>query len=378
MNPLHALLEQGQSYWLDNLTREKIISGELQDRVENQGLRGVTSNPAIFMKAISGSDAYDEDIRQLGADGLSAGEIYEHLAIDDIQSACDILRPVYDESDGVDGYVSLEVSPHLARDTKATMEEARRLFGKVDRPNCFIKIPGTKEGLPAIEEMLYEGININVTLLFSIERYEQVAQAYIRAMERRADDGNSLDDVASVASFFLSRIDVLVDEKLQSIAEDTPDESVKGIALDLRGETALASAKIAYQRFKRIFSGDPWERLADQGARVQRPLWASTSTKNPEYSDVLYVENLIAPHTVNTLPDETIEAFRDHGKVQPNTIEQGVDEAREILRQVEQIGLSMDEVTDQLVEEGIEKFVAPFEQLMGTIEEQKQELVAGE
>jgi transaldolase len=280
------------------------------------------------------------------------------------------------ESDGTDGFVSLEVSPHLARKCEETMEEARRLYKKVDRLNCFIKIPGTQEGLPAIEEMLYEGIYINITLLFSVERYVEVAEAYIRALERRADEGKSVDNIASVASFFLSRIDVLVDKKLDSILDMESDESVKEIARDIRGETAIASAKIAYQKFQNIFNGERWEQLKEQGAHVQKPLWASTSTKNPEYSDVRYVENLIGENTVNTLPDETIDAFVDHGKIRPNSVEENVDGAYETLEMAEEINIDMEDVTSQLVGEGIRKFISPYEDLLESIEEKSGALVS--
>ena len=376
MNPLTELIKHGQSYWLDNLTRGKIQSGELKDRVENQGLRGITSNPAIFMKAITQSVDYDEQIRELAGKGRSTEEIYEALTIQDIQNACDILHPVYVKSDGTDGFVSLEVSPHLARKCEETMDEARRLYKKVDRPNCFIKIPGTQEGLPAIEEMLYEGININITLLFSIERYVEVAEAYIRALERRVDEGKSLSDIASVASFFLSRIDVLVDNKLDSILDTESDESIKEIARDIKGETAIASAKIAYQKFQKIFSGERWDRLEKQGAHVQKPLWASTSTKNSDYRDVRYVENLIGENTVNTLPDETIDAFADHGEIRPNSVEEEVDKAYETLEMAEKIEINMEDVTSQLVGEGIRKFISPYEDLLESIEEKSGQLVS--
>lgn len=376
MNPLTELIKHGQSYWLDNLTRGKIQSGELKDRVENQGLRGITSNPAIFMKAITQSEDYDEQIRELAGKGRSTQEIYEALTIQDIQNACDILHPVYVKSDGTDGFVSLEVSPHLARKCEETMDEARRLYKKVDRPNCFIKIPGTQEGLPAIEEMLYEGININITLLFSIERYVEVAEAYIRALERRVDEGKSLSDIASVASFFLSRIDVLVDNKLDSILDTESDESIKEIARDIKGETAIASAKIAYQKFQKIFSGERWDRLEKQGAHVQKPLWASTSTKNSDYRDVRYVENLIGENTVNTLPDETIDAFADHGEIRPNSVEEEVDKAYETLEMAEKIEINMEDVTSQLVGEGIRKFISPYEDLLESIEEKSGQLVS--
>ncbi len=364
MNPLLKLTEYEQSYWLDNLTRAMIKNGELQKRVSEQGLRGMTSNPSIFNKAITKSEDYDEQIAQLAGQDKSTSEIYEALVVKDVQDACDILRPVYDESNGIDGYVSLEVSPYLARHAEATMDEVRRLFNAVNRPNVFIKIPGTKEGVPAIEEMLYEGININITLLFAIKSYEEVAEAYIRALERRAEEGKPIDNIASVASFFLSRIDVLVDELLQHRIIPGKAETNSSLPQQLLGKTAITSAKIAYQSFKKIFSGERWEKLAEKGAKVQRPLWASTSTKNPEYSDVKYVEPLIGPNTVNTMPEETIEAFADHGILTENSVEKDLEDAKQVLSDLEKVGIDLDRVTWQLVNEGIQKFIDPFAALM--------------
>jgi len=368
-NPLLQLIEHGQSYWLDNLTRGKIHGGELQRRVEEEGMRGVTSNPSIFMKAITGSNDYDDQIASLAADGHSTGEIYEALAVKDIQDACDVLRPLYNDSGGHDGFVSLEVSPHLAHETEATMDEARRLFQRVDRPNCLIKIPGTEAGLPAIEQMLYEGVNVNITLLFSVERYEQVALRYIRALERRAAEGKPIDSVASVASFFLSRIDVLVDQLLTHRIPPEMRTDQSSQAEELLGKVAIANAKLAYQSFQEIFGSARWKLLEEKGAKVQRPLWASTSTKNPEYSDVRYVEPLIGPETVNTLPDSTIEAFADHGIVEPNTVTEGVDEARQTLAELDALGIDLSRVTWQLENEGIQKFIDPFEELLEVISE---------
>lgn len=368
MNPLLQLAEYGQSYWLDNLTRNKITSGELKRRVTGEGLRGVTSNPAIFHKAIAGSSDYDEQMARLAAEGRSAAEIYEALVIRDIQGACDILRPVYDESGGLDGYVSLEVSPHLAFDADDSVEEARRLHGLVSRPNLFIKIPGTPAGLPAIEELLFEGVNVNITLLFAIDAYEAVAWACIRALERRAEAGRPLDTVASVASFFLSRIDTLTDEQLQErmAAGETP--SIGPRPEELLGKVAIANAKLAYQRFKEILGSGRWRALAEKGARPQRIVWASTSTKNPRYSDVMYVEPLIGPHTVNTMPDETIQAFADHGRVAA-TVERDVDEARRVMDHLRQVGVDFGRVTDQLLQEGVQKFIEPYDKLLKTIAE---------
>jgi transaldolase len=361
-------MDCGQSYWLDNLTRKKISSGELKERAEKHGLRGVTSNPAIFHKAITKSQDYDADIQKYAKEGLRAEAIYEKLVIQDIQDACDALKFVYEQSKGLDGFVSLEVSPHLAHHSDFTMEEARRLFKEVDRPNCFIKIPGTKAGIPAIEQMLYEGININITLLFSVERYEEVAKAYIRALQRRAEENLPIEHLSSVASFFLSRIDVLCDQLLHHRILPKKNE-LSELAKSLMGSVAIANAKMAYQSFLQIFSGSSWEKLVQKGARVQRPLWASTSTKNPDYSDVMYVDPLIAKNTVNTMPDETIDAFGDHGKVVCDSAEQNIKEARETLEKLQRCGIDLHVVTERLVDEGIQKFIDPYDELIKSIQE---------
>jgi transaldolase len=375
MNPLLQLMTCGQSYWLDNLTRDMITDGELHMRVTEQGLRGVTSNPATFHKAIVGSAAYDAQIKQLVGEGRETTAIYEYLVVTDVQDACDILRPVYDASGGVDGFVSLEVSPYLAHDTLGTMQEARRLFSAVDRPNLFIKIPGTPAGVPAIEEMLYEGVTVNITLLFAIEDYENVAQAYIRALERRLAEGKPVNNVASVASFFLSRIDVLVDQLLgHRLRPGLPNENVTRCE-QLLGKVAIANAKLAYQSFKRLFGSERWHALEAQGARVQRPLWASTSTKNPLYPDTLYVEPLIGPHTINTMPAETITAFADHGKVVANTIEADLEEAQRILHDLEDVGIDFHCVTWQLQNEGVQKFIEPYDALMQALTAKRQAIL---
>ena len=375
MSVLNELINYGQSYWLDNLTRGKIKKGEIKKRVKEEGLRGITSNPSIFNKAISKGTDYDDQIKKLVKEKKGAQEIYEALTVKDVQDACDILRPVYDEADGTDGFVSLEVSPYLARDTQGSIEEARRLSSKVNKPNCYIKIPGTTEGFPAIEQCLYEGININITLLFSIQSYEAVAWAYIKALERRLDEGKDIKNISSVASFFLSRIDVLTDQLLGHyiIPEKTTGEPRPE---NLLGKAGIASAKIAYQSFKNIFSGERWQRLADNGARVQKPLWASTSTKDPLYYDVRYVEALIGPNTVNTLPDETIAAFADHGKIYENSIEQGIDEARRTFGDLNKVGIDIDFVTSQLVNDGIEKFIKPYDNLMKTLAAKRLDFLA--
>jgi transketolase len=367
VNPLLQLEQYGQSYWLDNLTRAMITRGDLERRVSERGLRGVTSNPAIFQKAIAGSSEYDGQIERLVEEGGSTQEVYEALVTTDVRDACDVLRPVYDSTDGLDGYVSLEVSPHLAHDARASIDEARRLRQRVDRPNLLIKIPGTTAGLVAIEELLFEGISVNITLLFSIERYEAVAEAYLRALERRARAGRSLSAIASVASFFLSRIDVLADQLLAHRV--TPAASAQGEpgARRLLGRVAIANAMLAYERFKRILESERWRTLDAQGARVQRMLWASTSTKNPRYSDVMYVEPLIGPDTVNTLPEATLAAFEDHGCVRA-TVEEGIEEARQVMEQLDAVGIDYDLLTGQLLNEGIQKFIDPYDALLDTID----------
>lgn len=362
------LLDLGQSVWQDNLSRDMLQSGALKKQIEERGIRGITSNPSIFHKAIANSNVYDRDIGNLAKKGKDAEEVYEALVIDDIQSACDLLRPVYDESEGKDGFVSLEVSPHLAHHTQATMEACRHLHTQVNRPNLFIKIPGTEAGLTAIENMLYEGISVNITLLFGIDRYEAVAWAYIQALERRLKEGKEIDKINSVASFFISRIDVLVDPLLAHRVSDSKSSDMSN-ASDLWGKSGVANAKLAYQRFKKIQQTDRWQKLEDEGARVQRMLWASTSTKNPDYSDVMYVEPLIGPDTVNTMPEKTIDAFEDHGKIRPNTVEQDIAEQEEVMDQLQGLGIRFDCVTFQLENEGIQKFIDPYDATLQAIEE---------
>jgi transaldolase len=370
-NPLRRLSEHGQSIWLDNLTRGMLQSGALKRLIDEDGISGVTSNPAIFNKAMTKGTDYDAQIRALAEQGKTAGEIYEALAVKDIRDACDLFRPTFDGTNGTDGFVSLEVSPHLARDTRGTAAEARRLWAKVDRPNVLIKIPGTPEGVPAIQECLTAGVNINITLLFSLEAYQNVMEAHLQALEARAKAGEPLASVASVASFFLSRIDTLVDEQLDAMKEK--GEHAREAAA-LRGKAAIASARIAYQMWKTTYEGPRWEALLEAGGRVQKPLWASTSTKDPSYPDVLYVEALIGPHTVNTLPDSTVEAFRNHGTVKV-TVENAVQEQDEVLQRLETIGISMKSVTDTLVEEGIVKFSEPFDALMADLDAKRKSLI---
>ena len=366
MSALLQLQEHGQSYWLDNLTRGMLVDGELARRVETEGLRGVTSNPAIFHDAITGGAQYDDDIARFTTRGLGVEEVYDRLTIADVQRACDVLRGVWESSGGVDGYVSLEVSPHLASDTEGTVREARRLHDEVARENVLIKIPGTPAGVPAIRQALFEGVNVNVTLLFSIAAYEAVADAHTEALEQRIEAGRPVDDIASVASFFVSRIDALTDGKLRALADAAEGDPTRCEAL--LGKAAIANAKLAYVGFRRRLAADRWARLAKLGARPQRMLWASTSTKNPAYSDVMYVEPLIGDLTVNTLPEKTIDAFRDHGRVAA-TLTEGVDEARRTMAELAAVGIELDEVTDRLLAEGVEKFAVPFDRLLESLAE---------
>jgi len=355
MNPLKKLEALGQSIWLDYIRRDLITSGRLKKMIEEDGLRGMTSNPAIFDKAITESHDYDDLIQQL-AGKKNLHEIYDALTIRDIQDAADTFRPVYNKTDGHDGYVSLEVNPHLAHDTHGTVEEARRLWKEVNRPNVFIKVPATAEGLPAISTLIGEGINVNVTLLFGLPRYKEVALAYMTGLETLASKGKPLEHVASVASFFLSRIDVLLDPILEK----------KG-AKELVGEVAIASAKLAYPIYKEVFSSERFKKLEAKGAQPQRLLWASTSTKNPAYSDVKYIEPLIGPNTVNTVPLETFDAYKDHGKPELR-LEKDVDKAKAIFEKLKQAGIDINQVTQQLIDEGVEKFNKPFDHLMETLE----------
>jgi transaldolase/glucose-6-phosphate isomerase len=350
-----------------------LICGELKQLIEDDGLRGVTSNPAIFEKAISGSNDYLSAVKALAEEGKEAVEIYETLAIEDVRQAADDFRPVFDASDGRYGFVSLEVSPLLARDTSGTVKEALRLWTALDRPNVYIKVPATREGLSAIQQLISEGINVNVTLLFGLERYRAVTDAYIAGLEQRAAAGMPIDRIASVASFFLSRIDLLVDPILEEKMKDGGQQA--DIATSLRGEVAIASAKIAYQIYKEVFSSERFRKLATKGARPQPVLWASTSTKNPSYSDVKYVEALIGPDTINTLPMETLNAYRDHGDPAPR-LETDVDKARKILETLPEVGINLGEVTQQLEDEGVDKFVKPFDRLIAALEEKRKEALS--
>jgi transaldolase len=358
--------EHRQAVWLDFIERGLITTGELARLVESDGVRGVTSNPSIFCSAITSSGAYDPSIDALlaGRPDLTAQELYEALAVDDIRGAADVLRPVYDGSGGSDGFVSLEVSPHLAHDTTGTVEEARRLWRTVDRPNLMIKVPATEAGIPAVEELIGAGVNINVTLMFSLADCEAVAQAYIRGV-RRCDEPSR---IASVASFFVSRLDTKVDALLEAIGTDD--------ALELRGTAAVANAQMAYRRFGEIFHGVAFAQHAQRGARVQRPLWASTSTKNPAYSDIKYVEELIGPETVNTLPTATLEAFRDHGRPRASLVD-GMATAQASLDRLRRVGIDLDSVTNELQHEGVAAFASSFDELMAALEETRSSRVGG-
>ncbi|HVR85251.1 MAG TPA: transaldolase [Planctomycetota bacterium] len=373
-NPLAQLAPLGQSVWLDLIRRNMLVpGGDMQRLIEKDSVRGVTSNPAIFEKAINGSADYDDEIRTLGKQGKDAVAIYEHLAISDVGRAADFFRPLHDSTQGADGFVSIEVSPKLAHDAEGTLVEARRLWKTLNRPNIMIKIPGTKAGLVAIRKALTEGININITLLFAVERYEAVLEAYVAALADRANAGGSIDRIASVASFFLSRIDTLLDPMIEKVAQAG---GAKGdIAHGLPGTIAVANAKIAYQKYEAVIGSDRWKKLAAKSARPQRLLWASTSTKNPKYSDTMYVEPLIGPDTVNTMPMETVEAYRDHGKPAVR-IREGVADAARKLAQLKEIGIDLVSVTQQLEDEGVKKFIDPFEKLIASIEAKRKAVLA--
>jgi transaldolase len=349
---LKQLAAAGTSPWIDNIRRSWLVSGEFR-RMLDDGILGVTSNPTIFQKAIADSDDYDDAIRELANSGMSAEEVFFELAIGDVREAATQLQGVYDSTNHVDGFVSFELPPGMANDTRGSIEGAPMFFERIGRPNVFIKIPGTAEGIPAIEESIAAGINVNVTLLFSLERYEEIHWAYIRGLERRVEQGLPIDDLHSVASFFVSRVDTAVDKLLP---EGSP----------LRGKAAVANAKMAYQRYLGILADPRWQALEQKAATHQRPLWASTGTKNPEYSDVVYVESLIGPETVNTMPDQTIEAFKDHGRVE-RTVDTDVDEARAVLNQLAEQGIDLDDVTRKLEIEGVKSFTESFDSLLETI-----------
>ena len=376
MNPLIELTNLGQSIWYDNIERRLIISGELQRLIDEDGLRGMTSNPAIFEKAISSSEDYTAQLQELAEQRKGALEIYEAIAIRDIQTAADIFLPVYEQTDKLDGYVSLECSPLLANDTQGTIEEARRLWQTVNRPNVMIKIPGTPAGMPAIEQCIYEGININITLLFSLTSYNQTIDAYLKGLQRRVAEGKPVDGIGSVASFFVSRIDTAVDKLLQEKIDQASSEEERERLKPLLGRAAIANAKMAYQIYKQVFHGERFADLKAKGAMVQRPLWASTSTKNPAYPDVYYVEALIGPETIDTIPPATFQAFRDHGRVRIS-IEDRLDEERAKLDGLKAVGINLDDVTRKVLEDGVRLFIEPFEKLLKATEARRDEILVG-
>jgi len=364
MNSLRQLQDCGQSIWLDYIRRDLITSGEFQRLVEEDGVHGVTSNPTIFDKAIAAGTTYDDVLRLLlSADpDRDAQTLFESLEIQDLQMAADILRPVYDQTEGADGFVSIEVSPRLAYDTAASIAEAQRLWKAVNRPNLMVKIPSTVQGVQAVEVLIAEGINVNIALMFSLAHYEAVAQAYLRGLERNAKP----EQVSSVASFFVSRVDTEVDRALE--ANRTPE------ALSLRGKIAIANARIVYRRFREIFLGTPFEEFGRRGARLQRPLWASTGTKNPAFSDVLYIEELIGPHTINTIPPATLNAFRDHGRVQP-TLEAGAQDAEQVLARLAKLGINLGAITEKLLADGITAFTHSMDELLASLKEKRRVLL---
>lgn len=366
-NPLVELGRIGQSPWLDYIHRGLIASGELARLVREDGIRGVTSNPTIFEKAVSGGREYDEQIRALAARGAGTREAYTEIVTEDVRRGADVLRPVYDASGGADGYVSLEVDPDLAADAAGTIARAAELFRAVGRPNVLIKIPATPEGMPAIEETIAAGIPVNVTLIFSVRAYEEAARAYVRGVARLVEAGKDPRSVASVASFFVSRVDTAVDALLDEVVARAPGSPRAETALGLKGTVAVANARLAYARFREIFSGPGWEALAARGARVQRPLWASTGTKNPRYSDVLYVDELVGPDTVNTMPPQTMDAFRDHGSV-ADRLTGRADDAREVLGDLSLLGIGLEEVCSRLLADGVRSFIDSYQKLLAAID----------
>jgi len=362
-NPLKGLLAYGQSPWMDYIRRDLLTTGELQKYIDNDGLRGMTSNPTIFEKAITGSKDYADILESPEAKRLDAKGVYEKIAIRDVQDAADIFKGVYQQTKRRDGYVSLEVSPLLANDTQGTIDEARRLWKSVSRENVMIKVPGTREGLPAIRQLLEDGININITLLFAQSVYEQVAELFIAALEARAKKGQDISHIASVASFFVSRIDSLIDSQIDAKLKTETDAGKRALLTSVQGKVAIANAKLTYRKYQEIYGTARWKALAAKGAQTQRLLWASTSTKNPKYRDVMYVEELIGPDTVDTIPPATFDAFRDHGRVRPSLTE-SVDEAAKVMTSLEKAGVSMKEVTEKLVVDGVKLFADAFKQLL--------------
>jgi transaldolase len=371
-NPLFELQQYGQSVWYDSIGRSLITSGGLRTLIEQYAVVGVTSNPTIFDKAISGSSDYDEDIRTLADLGQSAPQIFEKLATDDVRMACDVLRPVYKQTNGLDGRVSIEVSPYLAFKAEETVEEARRLWRTVDRPNLLIKIPATREGIPAIQQMIYEGVSINVTLLFAVSFYEAVMEAYVAGLERRVAEGKAIDQIHSVASFFVSRVDTMVDLELEARIGVSQDSVEQERLRNLLGKAAVANVKMAYQTFKRVLSGPRWDALAAKGANLQRPLWASTSTKNPAYPDTVYIAELVGPHTVNTIPENALRAFADHGTVRGNTVEEDVEAAQRLLEQLVEADINLQDIVERrLVDEGARLFADSFDRLLAGLQKKR-------
>lgn len=362
MNPLLELSHHGQSYWLDNLTRRALLSGDLARRVAQEDLRGVTCNPKTFHDAVTGSRDYDEQIEAAAVSAPSSERLYEALLVSDVRDGCDVLRPVYDQTLGEDGFVSLEVSPYLAHDVAGSLAEARRYWDLVRRPNLMLKIPATKVGVSVVEQLIYEGINVNITLLFSVERYKSIVAAYWRGLERRRAEGKPVENIRSVASFFLSRIDMLCDQLLAQRARSRPELS------ELAGKTAIASARLAYAYFRSSLDEQRWSALNQASAKPQRLLWASTGTKNPKYRDVMYVEPLIGPLTVSTMPEATIAAFADHGKV-ADTLEQNVNQATQLHFELERLGIDLECVAQQLENDGVQKFIEPYDELMQLLEQ---------
>jgi transaldolase len=365
-NHLRDIEAEGQAVWLDNISRALIEDGDLERLVKEDGVSGVTSNPTIFEKAIGGSDRYDETLRELAEKGLNPREIFFELGFRDIRDGCDILRPVFDETEGKDGYVSFELPPEISDDVDGSVEQAKAIKAKIDRPNVLIKVPGTEAGIKAFEELTAAGVNVNVTLLFDVGRYEDIAEAYVSGLEQRVAAGESVERASSVASFFVSRVDGKVDKELEERDRK-----------DLQGKAAIANARVAYEAFQRIFSGERWEKLAEKGAAVQRPLWASTSTKNPDYPDTLYVDELIGPDTVNTMPDATVEASRDHANA-ARTVDKDVEGAHKLLDEIREAGVDFDDIVGrQLVEEGVASFAKSFDSMIETIEKKANEVTAG-
>jgi transaldolase len=374
-NRLQELHDAGQSIWLDSIDRRMLHDGELDRRIREDALTGMTSNPTIFQKALASSNAYDEQIVAAEEEGLSSWELFELLETTDVRDACDAFAGVYSSTRGADGYVSIEISPGVSHDADAALEEARRLWKTVDRPNVMVKVPGTVEGAVAVRRLIAEGINVNITLLFAIEAHERVIEAYMAGLEDRVKARQPIDGLASVASFFVSRVDTEIDKRLDALIGKAPPAEKERLQL-LKGRAAIANAKLAYRLFQQKFSGPRWEALAKQGARVQRPLWASTSTKNPAYRDVMYVEELIGPDTVDTMPPATIEAFKDHGVV-ARTVDKKVAVAEAVLKELEAVGISIREVTEKLLVEGIASFQKSFDELIAGLESKIGSLTPG-